>query len=658
MQREDIQDPIARLDALLRHLANELRSWAARKIGCIREQLIMARAIILKLDRLGDTRTLSDSERTLRADLKRKCLGLSSLDRTIARQRARVRYLADGDANTRYFHLLAAGRKRKNTITRLKVNGDFTSSHDAMEQAIFEHFRGVFGTAGHAEGTVDFAALGIEQQDLALLEQVVSEEEVWNAIKALPPDRAPRPDGYTGAFYKHSWSVIKHDVLAAINATLFGDCKAFGRLNGALIVLLPKTADACEPAHYRPITMIHSVAKLISKILALRLAPRMQSLISHEQNAFIRGRSIHDNFKYIQRAAVLLRKTRTSKILLKLDIAKAFDTVQWSFLLDVLQAMGFGVRWRRWIATLLSTTSSSILLNGQVGRKIRHQRGVRQGDSLSPMLFICAMEVLARLFNAAREAGVLRNLADGRIRFQCSLYADDVILFAFPNASEATAIKGILQIFEEVSGLATNMAKCSITNIFGAEGILPELQQILGCRIAAFPIRYLGLPLSTTKLPKEQIRRTVDAVERRLPACHGPLMAKSGRLICVKSVLSAVPIYCMLADGLPPWARAEIDRICRRFLWSGKDGDARGKCMVAWKTCTRPKELGGLGIPDLKLVNTAFQAKWIWLQHNDAERAWAALPLRQSKEATGDRLLQGLHKDDRRERATNPVLAR
>jgi hypothetical protein len=128
-----------------------------------------------------------------------------------------------------------------------------------------------------------------------------------------------------------------------------------------------------------------------------------------------------------------------------------------------------------------------------------------------------------------------------------------------------------LQIFEEASGLKNNMAKCSITNIFGAKEAIPELQRILGCQVAPFPICYLGLALSTTKLPKDQVRRTVGAVMRRLPACHGPLMAKSGRLIWVKSVLSMIPVYCMIADGLPPWAQAEIDAICRRFLWSGKD---------------------------------------------------------------------------------------
>lgn len=125
------------------------------------------------------------------------------------------------------------------------------------------------------------------------------------------------------------------------------------------------------------------------------------------------------------------------------------------------------------------------------------------------------------------------------------------------------------------------MAKCSITNVYGADSSIEAIQQVLGCQITTFPIRYLGLPLSTSKLPKDQIRKTVDAVARRLPACHGPLMAKSGRLIWVKSVLTAIPVYCMIVNGLPPWARAEIDAICRRFLWAGSSEDIRGKCMVA-----------------------------------------------------------------------------
>jgi len=137
---------------------------------------------------------------------------------------------------------------------------------------------------------------------------------------------------------------------------------------------------------------------LVSKLLANRLAPQLATLIQANQSAFIRNRSILDNFKYVQRAAVLLRKKKIPKVLLKLDISKAFDTLSWSFLFEALEAYGFSTNWRGWISTLLRTATSRILLNGQPGPIIQHRRGVRQGDPLSPMLFILAMDVLNRLF--------------------------------------------------------------------------------------------------------------------------------------------------------------------------------------------------------------------------------------------------------------------
>jgi hypothetical protein len=198
---------------------------------------------------------------------------------------------------------------------------------------------------------------------------------------------------------------------------------------------------------------------------------------------------------------------------------------------------------------------------------------------------------------------------------------------------EATAIKELLRISGDASGLRTNLAKCSITEIYTAGIDLAHIQQILGCQVMQFPIRYLGLPLSTTRIPKEAVRSMVDVVAKQMPTCFGPLMARSGRLVWIKSVLSAVPIYSMIAQGLPPWATKEIDSICRRFLWAGKDGAVRGRCMVAWQTCTRPKELGGLGITDLRLAGLAFEAKWIRLQRTYHERAWSELPLKSSPRA-------------------------
>jgi hypothetical protein len=477
------QDPLSVLDSMFRALVRELQRWSATKIGGIKDQLLMARELVLRLDRAQERRQLSEEELGLWRRMKMCCLGLASLERTMARQRSRVRQLREGDANTAYFHLIARGRKRRSFIRSLTVDGHIIAEQDAMHHVLHEHFSAVFGTAASGGTTLNFLALGIQPLDLSEQEAAITPEEVWATIKAMPSDRAPGPDGFTGAFYKSSWGTISNEVMAAVVAFAQGNIRSMDKLNNALVVLLPKKVGANCPADFRPITIIHSFAKLISKLLALRLAPRLHELIASNQNAFIRTRSIHDNYKYIQRAAVLIRKKRVPMLLLILDISKAFDTLSWPFLLDTLQAWGFGETWLRWIETLLSTATSRIILNGQKGPPIRHLRGVRQGDSLSPMFFIIAMDVLHRLFQKAATDGVLRRMEPSQVKFQCSLYADDVILFIRPHVQEARAVKQILHIFGEASGLQTNLAKCSVTPIFGGEESLDEIVSILGCQV-------------------------------------------------------------------------------------------------------------------------------------------------------------------------------
>lgn len=217
------------------------------------------------------------------------------------------------------------------------------------------------------------------------------------------------------------------------------------------------------------------------------------------------------------------------------------------------------------------------------------------------------------------------------VKYQCSLYADDVILFIKPFVQEATAVKEILHVFGEETDLKTNLAKCSVTPIYGGEDTINEIVTILGCQVQQFPIKYLGLPLSK-KIPKAEYHSLVKAVTRKMPTCHGSLMARSGRLIWIKSVLWDVPIYSMMADSLPPWVRKEIDSICRRFLWVGKDASVRGKCLVVWAIACRPMELGGLGITDLKLVGYALQTRWLWLRKTYNTRTWSELLINTDRE--------------------------
>lgn len=158
-------------------------------------------------------------------------------------------------------------------------------------------------------------------------------------------DKVPGPDGFTVEFYIAAWQIIKRDIISAIQAFYRSDKRGFHGLNNALITQVPKKEEAWTAADYRPICLIHNFAKIAAKTMARRLAPSLDWIVDVNKSAFIKHRSIHDNFCLIQSTAKLFKRHKISKLLLKLDIAKAFDTVSWTFLLQLLSHIGFRPKW-------------------------------------------------------------------------------------------------------------------------------------------------------------------------------------------------------------------------------------------------------------------------------------------------------------------------
>jgi hypothetical protein len=168
---------------------------------------------------------------------------------------------------------------------------------------------------------------GLPTPDLSELDFPCTMEELKNAVFDTPADKAPGQDGFSGGFFRTSWNVIKVDFLQALHKFHDLNDPSFDCLNTTYYLLLPKKEDPLQITDYRPISLIHAFAKLVSKILAKRLQPRMDELVSQCQSPFISGRSIQDNFLYMQNLAKHYHQSKTPSLLLKLDIAKAFDTV-------------------------------------------------------------------------------------------------------------------------------------------------------------------------------------------------------------------------------------------------------------------------------------------------------------------------------------------
>lgn len=396
-------------------------------------------------------------------------------------------------------------------------------------------------------------------------------------------------------------------------------------MNGANIVLIPKTDLAENPGEYRPISLIHSFRKLITKALALCLAPYIGRLISVSQSAFIKKRCIHDNFMYVRNLARAYHRTKTPALLFKLDISMAFDSVSWEYMPELLERRGFSTRWRNWLTNLFSTSHSSALLNGIPGERINHARGLRQGDP--PYLFILAIDTLQRVLDIATEDGFLSPLRGRHAKLRLSLYADDAVVFINSAQDEVRAFLIILQQFGATTGLRLNLSKCAVAPIrCSLLNLDTTLDGFIGQRVG-FPLNYLGLPLTLERLKITHVQKIIDKARTRLAGWQGKLMNHAGRRELVRSVLSALPVYLMTSLHPPKQLFQDLDKARRRFLWAGDSDLHGGKCKVAWEAVAKPTVFGGLGIVDLEKFSRALRIRWLWFEWTAAERPWNGMQL-------------------------------
>jgi hypothetical protein len=173
------------------------------------------------------------------------------------------------------------------------------TDQQGKEEAFFNAYNNLLGSIENRECELNLGMLDLKQMDLSDLDVMFTDDEVWSVIKEMPKEQAPGPDGYIGSFYHRAWRWIKGDVMAAVHKLYVGDGRGFEKLNRALIMLIPKKQGAIEVGDYRPISLIHSFAKLFSKLLATQLRPKMDGLISMNQSAFIKGRNLHNNFMLV-----------------------------------------------------------------------------------------------------------------------------------------------------------------------------------------------------------------------------------------------------------------------------------------------------------------------------------------------------------------------
>ena len=368
-----------------------------------------------------------------------------------------------------------------------------------------------------------------------------------------------------------------------------------------------------------------SLYKILAKVLANRIKRVLGKVISPVQSAFVEGRQILDAVLIANEAVDCIIKRKESGLACKLDIEKAYDHLSWEFLIQVLEKMGFGSRWVSWVKWCISTASFSIMVNGSPAGFFQSSRGLRQGDPLSPYLFVIGMEVLSRLLNRAVSGNYLYGCKIGDREGEGSvishlLYADDTLLFCDANKDQLKYLSWVLMWFEVLSGLRINLKKSEIIPIGPVDNV-QELADEIGCGIGSLPSYYLGLPLGAKHKALGVWDTVEDKFRKRLSSWKSQYISKGGRLTLIQSTLSSLPIYCLSLFRMPVSIATRLEKIQREFLWSG-DSLARKTHLVNWKTVCTAKKKGGLGLRRFSILNKALLCKWCWRFATERDSLW------------------------------------
>lgn len=404
----------------------------------------------------------------------------------------------------------------------------------------------------------------------------------------------------------------------------FSSGRILQQWNATTLVLIPKFSNASRTTDFRPISCLNTMYKVIAKLLSSRLQKLLSHVISSSQSAFLPGCLLSEN---VLLATEIVhgynRRNIEPRGLLKVDLRKAFDSVRWDFIISALRAMAIPEKFINWIFQCISTPTFTLSVNGSTGGYFKSTRGLRQGDPLSPYLFVLAMEVFSKLLHSRFDAGYIHyHPQTSDLSISHLMFADDVMVFFDGGCSSLHGISEALDDFASWSGLHVNKDK---THLFLAGIDHSESHSIagFGFPMGSLPIRYLGLPLMSRKLRIAEYEPLLDKLTNRFRSWAVKSLSFAGRVQLIASVISGVVAFWISTFVLPLGCLKKIEALCSRFLWSGNIDASKG-AKVAWSNVCLPKLEGGVGLRRYTVWNKTLCLRLIWLLFAETGSLWSA----------------------------------
>jgi len=518
--------------------------------------------------------------------------------------RSRAKWVEQGEKSNKFFLGLEKQRQNHNVIERLCTgSGNIVSSENDILIEIDNFYNKLYTSVNVNVVEINSYLENINIKTLSDKErqqcdQEISIQEICNAIDNLKENKSPGLDGLTPEFYK----IFKEDIIQSLYEMIVESYKEGelpDSLRKAVVTLIFKKGDTKKLNNYRPISLTNYDYKILAFILATRMQSVLSNIVNENQTAYIKNRFIGTNARLVQDIFEFCENKNKSGIILGLDFEKAFDTLEWSFMLKALKKFNFGERFINWIKILYTSPSMIFKNNGWLSCELKPTRGIRQGCPVSALLFIISVEILAQQI---RDNKNINGICINQNEHKISQYADDSYLLLHDIESITESVRTI-NMFSRLAGPRLNMKK--------TEGIwlgpykhFPKTA--CGITFTDNPVRCLGIYIGHDKVKcfeKNWIEK-LEKIEKILEIWNRRQLSLHGKVVIVKTLIMSKLVYNFSLLPTPEGIIHKIDKILFKFIWHRRERIKRN-------TIIANVEDGGISMVDTSCKNMSVKAAWV-----------------------------------------------
>ena len=531
--------------------------------------------------------------------------------------RSKVQWHEEGERNTKYFLGLEKNRAVKKTINKLKLkNGQTITDRVDISNAQYNYFSNLFSSKldpNLNDFTHYFENLKkMNDDERNQCEGVLTLNECENVVTSLKKNKSPGNDGITAEFYQYFWEEIKVSLVESFNYSYeVGEMSVSQRQS--IITLLDKGKDRVYLGNWRPISLLNLDYKIASKAISKRLTDFIPNIIDITQSGFVKGRYMHDSVRTLYDLIEYCKLSRKTGFLMMIDFEKAFDSLEWNFIFKTLESMNFGLSFMKWVKLFYCNIESCVLNNGFSTKYFKITRGVRQGDPLSPYLFIIALNVLSQ--NILQDDSI-QGIRVKNEHIKLVQYADDTTAVLKDEKSLHVFINQ-MNVFSSISGLKMNSEKTKAIWL----GETPTFILPNNMVWSEKPEKILGIYLSFNLLAANKLSFSskINNIKNLVYSWKHRKLTLNGKVLIIKSLALSQLTYLFSVLPSDHDTMKEIEEIFYEFVWGGKIHKVKKLVLI------QDYKYGGYRMIDLDSFIKVQKLKWIKLYLINHDSLWCSL---------------------------------